>query len=129
MILPFVDPSASLVSCLFFFAFSFHPSYLPTTFAARSHPNLTAAFRPETRAKIHLNPTPTDPSSSCVFLPEQITTQFGGSINFEYQHDVYWPELLRISETRRALWMERWAALGGGVGISEWEYREIEERN
>lgn len=44
-------------------------------------------------------------------------------MNFEYQHEKYWNELIKITEERRERWKERWRELGSLIGTREWKYK------
>lgn len=57
------------------------------------------------------------------FAPNAISETWGGERDFAYDHDVYWSALERMCAERRTVWMERWRALGGTVGIREWDYK------
>lgn len=48
---------------------------------------------------------------------------WGGDREFEYVHEKYWPALVGMCDTRRQAWMEKWKALGGTVGLKEWDYK------
>lgn len=77
---------------------------------------------PVTREKIKFNP---DVIKDGFVLPEQLMTVsgWGGSQEFEYVHEKYWPALVELCETERKARMDRWKALGGKVGLSEWEIK------
>lgn len=45
---------------------------------------------------------------------------WGGAVDFEYEHDKYWPALLELTKKRREEQMQRWRAMGGKVGSDEW---------
>ncbi|TAQ90614.1 hypothetical protein B7494_g1071 [Chlorociboria aeruginascens] len=51
--------------------------------------------------------------------PEQLWTEFQGDLEFEYEHETYWPALLKLCEERRAEYRERWAKAGKHYGESE----------
>ena len=51
--------------------------------------------------------------------PSQLTKQNGGEVDFEYDHSVYWPALIKLVETRRAAYLARWVKAGSHVGESE----------
>lgn len=55
--------------------------------------------------------------------PPQLQTHFGGEVDFEYQHDVYWPALNQLCEERRKAYHDRWVQAGSKVGASERELR------
>lgn len=52
-----------------------------------------------------------------------ITTKWGGDVDFSYEHDKYWPELLSLCEKRRTAEQAQWQELGGTVGTSEWDIK------
>ena len=51
--------------------------------------------------------------------PEQLRKSHGGDLEFEYEHDVYWPALIKLAEDRRKAQYERWVK--GGKMIGEFE--------
>ncbi|KAI0024408.1 cral trio domain-containing protein [Xylariomycetidae sp. FL0641] len=55
------------------------------------------------------------------FVPkEQLWTEFsGGEQQFEYDHSVYWPALMKLCGERRAEWTRRWEAGGKQIGETE----------
>jgi len=77
---------------------------------------------PVTREKIKFNP---DLVKDGFVLPEQLMTAsgWGGSQDFEYVHEKYWPALVALCETERKARMDRWRDLGGVVGLSEWDIK------
>lgn len=77
---------------------------------------------PVTREKIKFNP---DVVKDGFVLPEQLMTAsgWGGSQEFEYVHEKYWPTLVALCEAERRARMDRWRALGGKVGLSEWDIK------
>jgi hypothetical protein len=50
---------------------------------------------------------------------EQLWTEFMGSLEFEYDHSVYWPALHKLCEEKRASRKQRWEL--GGKQIGEFE--------
>ena len=53
-------------------------------------------------------------------VPEgQLLRKFGGEVEFEYRHGVYWPGLCEEAERRREGMRRRWEGRGGEVGGSE----------
>ena len=44
-------------------------------------------------------------------------------MDFEYEHEVYWPALNELAAKRRAAMVERWETAGKKVGESEWYLR------
>ena len=55
--------------------------------------------------------------------PEQLYDLFGGDCVFEYDHEKYWPEFLKLAIEKRETYMARWKAAGGDIGQSEWNIR------
>lgn len=51
--------------------------------------------------------------------PEQLWTEYKGDAEFEYDHDVYWPALLKMCEEKRTEKKARWVAGGKKYGESE----------
>lgn len=49
----------------------------------------------------------------------QLLQSSGGSVNFIYDHSVYWPELNRICAERRAELHKRWEDAGKRIGEYE----------
>lgn len=76
---------------------------------------------PITRNKIKFNPRVVEDG---YFTADQLMAYgWGGSREFEYCHEKYWPELVRMSDERRAHIKTRWRELGGRVGTSEWDMK------
>jgi hypothetical protein len=48
---------------------------------------------------------------------------WGGDQDFEYHHEKYWPELVRMCEESKRKQLESWRALGGKVGLKEWDLK------
>ena len=69
---------------------------------------------PVTKTKMRYNEPLTDhiPSS-------QLMKNAGGEVDFEYEHDVYWPALAALAEERKVERKQRWEAAGKLVGESE----------
>ncbi|KAF9449526.1 hypothetical protein P691DRAFT_758996 [Macrolepiota fuliginosa MF-IS2] len=62
-----------------------------------------------------------------LYKPEEMMKQgWGGAIDFIYEHEKYWPELIGLTGERQKLWKARWKQLGGTVGIREWDYKHPE---
>ncbi|GAC74906.1 phosphatidylinositol transfer protein PDR16 and related proteins [Moesziomyces antarcticus T-34] len=59
----------------------------------------------------------------------QLATDFGGLLDFPYDHESYWPQLVKLTEQRRAEQLERFRTLcDSQVGASEWVIRGGDER-
>lgn len=76
----------------------------------------------ETRDKVRFNPSVIDEN---LYTRPEITTKWGGDIEFVYEHDKYWPALLSLTEKRRSAEQAQWHELGGTVGISEWDIKSV----
>ncbi|KAJ9108711.1 hypothetical protein QFC21_000031 [Naganishia friedmannii] len=50
--------------------------------------------------------------------------EYGGDVDFVYKQEEYWPLLLATSLAKREQYLANWARLGGGVGVSEWDYKQ-----
>lgn len=81
---------------------------------------MLALVDPVTRAKVFINPSVREEG---LFEADQVKKQFGGDREFEYNHEQYWPELLRMSEERKSGWMAKWREMGGKIGLKEWDYK------
>ncbi|KAF2148183.1 CRAL/TRIO domain-containing protein [Myriangium duriaei CBS 260.36] len=69
---------------------------------------------PVTREKMKFQPTNKD------YIPkEQLWNEYGGDLEFEYDHKVYWPALDEECRRRKQAYRERWQA--GGKKIGEYE--------
>jgi len=69
---------------------------------------------PVTREKMKFN------ESSRQYVPtEQLWKQYGGDLDFEYDHNSYWPALDAETKKRRVAYKQRWIA--GGKRIGEYE--------
>lgn len=77
---------------------------------------------PITREKVKFNP---DIFEEGIFHPDMVMEKWwGGSQDFEYVHEKYWPNLVELCESRAKDWMKNWRDLGGKVGSKEWEYKQ-----
>lgn len=76
---------------------------------------------PVTSEKVKFNPEVTKDG---YFTPEMLLSgTWEGACDFEYEHEKYWPALVSLCEERKKTWIQKWRALGGTVGIKEWEYK------
>lgn len=48
---------------------------------------------------------------------------WGGAVEFEYDHEKYWPALVDMCDARRAEQLVRWKELGGTIGLKEWDIK------
>src|SRR6266487_2340725 len=68
---------------------------------------ITPFIDPLTREKLKFN------EDTKIYVPaEQLWTENGGQLNFEYDHSVYWPTLSKICAEKRAALKERWEKAG-----------------
>jgi CRAL/TRIO domain len=75
---------------------------------------ITPFIDPLTREKLKFN------EDTKIYVPaEQLWTENGGQVNFEYDHSVYWPTLSKICAEKRAAIKERWEKAGKRYGESE----------
>ena len=51
--------------------------------------------------------------------PEQLDKAFGGDLDFEYEHEIYWPTLVKLATHRREAVFAKWKELGSKIGTSE----------
>jgi hypothetical protein len=51
--------------------------------------------------------------------PAHLLNKFGGTVEFEYDHTVYWPALIFLCEQRRNMYKARWEKAGKVVGENE----------
>ena len=58
-----------------------------------------------------------------LFASDQLFTDFGGSVEFAYEHEVYFPAIVEMTEAIRERRMEAWKALGAKVGVKEWDVK------
>ena len=77
---------------------------------------------PLTRTKMKFNPRPVEDG---LFDAAQLMKDggWGGDREFAWDHGKYWPALLKMCAEIREAQRERWKALGGKVGISEWDFK------
>ncbi|GAA93867.1 uncharacterized protein L969DRAFT_84683 [Mixia osmundae IAM 14324] len=79
---------------------------------------------PMTKDKIRFNPKTTD-----LIPAEQLDkSTFGGALDFQYNHDTYFPALVKLAAERRQAQYDRWREYGDGKpGLSEWIIKGGEE--
>ncbi|KAI0525705.1 CRAL-TRIO domain-containing protein [Xylaria bambusicola] len=76
---------------------------------------ITPFIDPLTKEKLKFNEDMTQ-----YVTPEQLAKDIkGGQLPFEYDHSVYWPALMKLSDQRRAERFQRWEAGGKLIGESE----------
>ncbi|KAF2429778.1 CRAL/TRIO domain-containing protein [Tothia fuscella] len=85
------------------------PWYITTFFKL-----ISPLIDPVTKSKMKFN----EPLVNHV-PPSQLLTQFGGEVQFEYEHGVYWPALNALAERRRRDYRGRWEKAGKKIGEDE----------
>ena len=58
-----------------------------------------------------------------MFKSDELFKEFDGDVHFEYRHEEYWMELVRMTDEIRERRFKAWRALGGGVGVKEWDIK------
>lgn len=54
------------------------------------------------------------------YVPKEcLWTEFGGDLDFEYDHSVYWPAFNKLAGEKRAARQQRWEAGGKHIGEKE----------
>lgn len=57
----------------------------------------------------------------------QLDCDFGGDVNFDYDHKQYWPKMIEIATEMRKRYLDNFERLGGKIGLSEvYLRRELE---
>lgn len=56
-------------------------------------------------------------------LSQLVSDDFSGEFNFQYDHDTYFRTLDKLCAERREALMQAWRALGGCIGLSEFEVK------
>ena len=51
--------------------------------------------------------------------PSQLWNEFHGDLEFEYDHEAYWPAMLKLCEEKSREQRERWKKAGKHIGESE----------
>lgn len=69
---------------------------------------------PLTKTKLKFNENNAD-----YIPPEQLLIPFGGDVDFEYNHEVYWPALNKLCTSRRNDYHARWVKAGKQIGEIE----------
>lgn len=75
---------------------------------------ITPFIDPLTREKLKFN------EDMSQYVPkEQLWTEFNGSLEFDYDHSVYWPALVKMCDEKREARLQRWIAGGKQIGELE----------
>lgn len=77
---------------------------------------------PVTRNKLKFNPKPIQDG---MFVADELFKEggWGGSRDFVWEHEKYWPAFVRMSDEIREGQMARWRKLGARVGCDEKDYK------
>ncbi|RKP30168.1 CRAL/TRIO domain-containing protein [Metschnikowia bicuspidata] len=60
-----------------------------------------------------------------LFVPqEQLDKEFNGLLDFEYVHDVYWPNMNELACEKAAIYGRNFEKLGGVIGLSEYDLKQ-----
>ncbi|KDQ57118.1 hypothetical protein JAAARDRAFT_35722 [Jaapia argillacea MUCL 33604] len=81
---------------------------------------ITPFIDPMTRPKMRFNPQVV---TDGLFTADQVVKNWGGERDLEWDHDKYWPALIRMCAERKAENLERWRSLGGRLGLKEWDFK------
>lgn len=76
---------------------------------------ITPFIDPVTREKLKFN----EDMKQYVPAEQLWSSDWGGDMDFEYEHDVYWPSLNELCKQRRESKLARWRAAGSIIGESE----------
>jgi hypothetical protein len=80
---------------------------------------------PLTRTKMRFNPSPIKDG---IFTTDQLMKEWWkGDREFVYEHDKYWPDIVRITQERKQQWLACWREQGGTIGLKEWDYKRAAE--
>src|ERR1700736_3062773 len=91
---------------------------LVPTFGSLFFKLITTFIDPTTREKLKVNE-----DLRQYVPPEQLYDVFGGDYVFEYDHDVAYPEFVKLALERKDKFFAKWKAAGGGIGQSELDIR------
>jgi hypothetical protein len=85
---------------------------------------ITPFIDPLTREKIKFN------EDSGIHVPrEQLLKESGGLVEFEYDHEIYWPALNELCELKREEYRARWEKGGKRIGEYEGYLRGANEKS
>lgn len=84
---------------------------------------ITPLIDPVTKDKMRFNPKVVQDG---LFTADSVWQEFGGDIEFKYDHQTYWPALIEMANGRRKQQMNRWRELGAKVGFKEWDVKKGE---
>lgn len=58
------------------------------------------------------------------YVPENhLDKDFGGHVNFDYDHEKYWPELLKLAHEKKTKYVKQFEKFGSKIGLSEVDLR------
>ncbi|GHJ89945.1 hypothetical protein NliqN6_6347 [Naganishia liquefaciens] len=76
---------------------------------------------PVTKAKVRWH---VDVVKEGIVPADEAIKDYGGDVDFTYNQDAYWDLLRDTALAKRAEYLAHWEHLGGGVGQSEWEFKQ-----
>ncbi|KAI9803191.1 MAG: hypothetical protein M1825_001982 [Sarcosagium campestre] len=85
---------------------------------------ITPLIDPMTREKLRFNE-----DVRTHVPPSQLWTGMGGDVNFEYDHAIYWPAMLKLAEERRQAYVDRWIKGGKRIGERDGYLRGGQEKS
>lgn len=54
---------------------------------------------------------------------DQLDKDFGGKVDFDYEHDKYWGEMIKIADEKKTKYVKRFEKFGSKIGLSEVDLR------
>ncbi|EPQ52871.1 CRAL/TRIO domain-containing protein [Gloeophyllum trabeum ATCC 11539] len=82
---------------------------------------ITPFIDPITRPKLKFNPNVVKDE---LFAADMVMKDnWSGSRDFVWEHEQYFPALVKLCSERKRAMMERWKQLGGSVGLKEWDMK------
>jgi len=82
---------------------------------------ITPFVDPVTREKAKLNCQVAE--DGLVAREQLVKDGWGGNIDFEYEHEQFFPALIKMTSERKERWMAKWKKLGATIGTKEWDYK------
>lgn len=78
---------------------------------------------PKTKEKISFD----EPYTKYVNL-DQLDSNYGGKLLFVYDHNIYWPQLLKLCHSKRKHYLDRFNKFGAKLGLSETDLRGTHDK-
>lgn len=57
----------------------------------------------------------------------QLENSYGGRLNFTYEHELYWPDLIQLLSERSRVVHKKFLELGGQIGQSEYDLKDVSD--